>query len=154
MSPEASRRITTAACSVAEQVERAVCAAVQAISPGTEERGAYCWGVGIGGESCTAGKRWECQRQEKRLVKGGKGTGCCASHLSVCLSVCLSVSLSPGLPVLQFFPIALWHEIFMSMTQWRGFRMNSSFSSAWFLWTNALLADECRLLSSLCMYTS
>ena len=34
MSPEASRRITTAACSVADQVDRAVCAAVQAISPG------------------------------------------------------------------------------------------------------------------------
>ncbi len=34
MSPEASRRITTAACSVADQVDRAVSAAVQAISPG------------------------------------------------------------------------------------------------------------------------
>lgn len=34
MSPESSRRITTTACSVAQQVERAVCAAVQAISPG------------------------------------------------------------------------------------------------------------------------
>lgn len=38
MSPEASRRITSAACSVAQQVERAVCAAVQAISPGTGKR--------------------------------------------------------------------------------------------------------------------
>ena len=47
MSPEASRRITTAACSVAEQVERAVCAAVQAISPGTEEGGTWLgWGGG------------------------------------------------------------------------------------------------------------
>ena len=34
MSPEASRRITSIASSVAEQVDRAVCAAVQAISPG------------------------------------------------------------------------------------------------------------------------
>lgn len=34
LSPEASQRITAAACSVAEQVERAVTLAVQAISPG------------------------------------------------------------------------------------------------------------------------
>lgn len=34
LSPEASQRITAAACSVAEQVDRAVSLAVQAISPG------------------------------------------------------------------------------------------------------------------------
>ena len=37
LSPDASRRITTAASSVADQVSKAVSAAVQAISPGAPE---------------------------------------------------------------------------------------------------------------------
>ena len=60
MSPEASRRITTAACSVAEQVERAVCAAVQAISPGKGAEGIWLgakW-QGRGGESIWPGERF------------------------------------------------------------------------------------------------
>jgi hypothetical protein len=45
MSPEASRRITSIASSVAEQVDRAVCAAVQAISPGQiQSQHVFCTG--------------------------------------------------------------------------------------------------------------